>query len=598
MQRVKLLAIVAMMSCGATSGADVATAQTAQSVRDAEQAAAPATARVTRVALFKNGYGFVFREVAVRAGTTVRVAAAPHAVLGTLWAYPSAGNVTVRNLRAVEGLGTEPRDCAALPDLLRSSVGHRVRLSRTTEHGAQSYTGTVARAVGDDLFLLRPESGSCPETESAACGGLTPGGGAGGAGLLAFTSGQFDSVVFLDEPPQDCSAQVKETQLIIDVGGSGEGKIEFTALEEGLKWVPEYRVERTADDKVRLTLQGALVDDVVDLDDATVDLVVGVPHYLMSGTLSPMVIESTLQNVVTQNSYYPQSSWSQREWNSNVMQTQMSMPYQGGSGGGGGGESAADLGGVGTGEADELTLYHLEHVTLAKGERSLVRVFSVEVPVEDVYRWDVNGTEAEANSVLQQALAGDPSAIERVSRARVWHHLHIHNRSDQPWTTAPAVYFKDGNVVAQDRITYTPAGSEVDLRLTMATDVLVSFDDTEDRRDRQAKVIDGSYYDLITGHGTLTARSHEDHDIQLVVVRRMMGTISQASDSGTVHAEPGSGGWSPYQMWSFDPYASDYGYSYDWSASRVNSPTWCEWKITLHAGQEQSLTYQFKYYTQ
>jgi hypothetical protein len=51
-------------------------------------------------------------------------------------------------------------------------------------------------------------------------------------------------------------------------------------------------------------------------------------------------------------------------------------------------------------------------------------------------------------------------------------------------------------------------------------------------------------------------------------------------------------------MWSTDPYASDYGgMYYDWGSIRVNSPTWCEWKLTLRPDQEKKLTYQFRYYT-
>jgi hypothetical protein len=596
MDRMRLLAIVAVMSCGATSGTDAAGPQAPRAI---ERPATTTAARVTRVAIFKNGYGFVFRELAVRAGTTVLVDDAPRAVLGTLWAYPTSGDVTVRGFRAVEGKGTEERDCAALPDLLRSSIGKRVRLSRTTEHGAQSFSGTILRAVGDDLFLLRTESGSCPDAESAACTGMSTAGTAPDGGLLAFSSTQYDSVVFLDTPPEECSAEVKQTQLVIDVGGSGEGKIEFTALEDGLKWVPEYRVERDGDDKVKVTLQGALVNDVIDLSDVAVDLVVGVPHYMMSGTLSPLVIEGALEDVVAAGYYQQQPGrWSSREWNSNIMQTQMAMPYDAQQQAGGAGEVQAELGGVTAGDADELSLYRVEHVTLGKGERALVRVFSVEVPVEDIYKWDIGGTEAEATALLQQAGQGDPTAIERVSRQRVWHHLRIQNRSDQPWTTGPAVYFDDGNVVAQDRITYTPTGANVDLRLTMATDVLVSWDDTEDRRDRAAKEIDDVYWDLITGHGELKVRSHEDKDIQLVVVRRMMGVLSDASESGTVHTEPGGEGWSPYLLWNSDTWGGDDGtLYYDWGTTRVNSPAWCEWKFTLRAGGEKTLSYQFRYYT-
>ncbi len=582
----RLLALLAALSCGAAGGTGPAAAEAAE-----PRTAIDATPRVTRAAIFKNGYGFVFRELSVRAGTTVRVRGAPRAVLGTLWAFPSAGNVTVRSFRAVPGKAIEERDCATLSDLLRSGVGRRVHLSRNVESGRQTFVGTIARAVGDDLFLLRTEAGTCPDTGPELCGSMAPRpDDPVGGGLLAFSPSQFDSVVLLDEPAPRCTAEVDATELLIDVAGSGEGTIVYTALEEGLRWVPEYRLERIARDRVRVTLQGAVANDVVDLRDTAVDLVVGVPHYLMSGTLSPLVVQEALADVAT--AAFPRSAarWARREFNSNVVQTQLVMPYDQGDWGQAGAERA-DLGDVTAGEADELSLYRIEGLTLGKGERALVRVFAAEASVEDIYKWEVAGTEAEALAVLAQAAAGDAAALRRVADQRVWHHLRLRNRTELAWTTGPAIYFDGDKVVAQDRITYTPAGAAVDLKLTMAGDILVQWDDAEERRERNARRIDDVHYDLVVGRGELSIRSHADEPIELVVVRRMFATLAEPSDSGTVRTEPGgSGGWSPLF------HGHGYGYS-DRTATRVNSPSSCEWKLTLRPGQSRTLRYQFRYFT-
>jgi hypothetical protein len=150
--------------------------------------------------------------------------------------------------------------------------------------------------------------------------------------------------------------------------------------------------------------------------------------------------------------------------------------------------------------------------------------------------------------------------------------------------------------VAQDRITYTPAGAAVDLKLTMAADVLVRWNDSEEERERNAMEIDDVWWDLVRGRGELTINSHEDQPIQLVVVRRIVGTLADPSDGGRVQTDPGGGdGWSP--MLASSLYGWDYGYLYyDWGRSRVNSPSWCEWKLTVRPNETKTLRYGFRYY--
>jgi hypothetical protein len=532
-------------------------------------------ARVVRAAIFKNGFGFVFRRVHVRAGTVVRIDGAPQAVLGTLWAYATEGDVSVRSFRAVEGKGREDADCDSVPALLRAHVGKRVRLSRRVEGGgSETMEGTVDRSLGGNLFLLRT--------------------GEPAPGRTAFSADAWE-VTFVDDPATACFEEIDRTQLLIEVGGRGEGTIEYTALESGLKWVPEYRVQRTSSNRARISLQGTLVNDAADLADAEIDLMVGVPHYLMSGTLSPMVIRGALERVGAAAAATPAGGWARREDFSNAIQTQMVVSYEGNDTLQGG--ASVEMAGSEAGDAGELHLYHIEHVSLGKGERSIVPILSAEVPVEDVYKWTVNGSMANALSWLDRAGQGDGWAIERVAEQRVWHHLRMRNGTELPWTTGPAVIFDGDRVVAQDLITYTPAGASTDLRVTMAADVLVEWNDVETDRDRSALRRNSTMYDRIRGTGELVIRSRKTDPITVVVVRRMLGEIVDPDRGGTVRTEPGGGGsWSPGLAFSR---SRDYAFVYDdWARAQVNSPSSCEWRIEVRPGRDERLGYGFRYYAQ
>ncbi|MCK7535570.1 MAG: hypothetical protein MZV63_33580 [Marinilabiliales bacterium] len=67
-----------------------------------------------------------------------------------------------------------------------------------------------------------------------------------------------------------------------------EAAMGLVYLQRGLRWIPGYQVELDAAGGATVKLQATLVNDLVDLDDAEVNLVVGVPSFAFAETVDPI----------------------------------------------------------------------------------------------------------------------------------------------------------------------------------------------------------------------------------------------------------------------------------------------------------------------
>src|SRR5690606_37529554 len=126
--------------------------------------------------------------------------------------------------------------------------------------------------------------------------------------------------------------------------------------------------------------------------------------------------------------------------------------------------AAADPTVVGAESAEDLFVFDIEHVSLRKGERMVVPVTEITVGYQDVYVLDVPFTPPQE---LRQNLQGERIAeLARLLAApKAEHVLRFSNDADVPLTTAPALVLKDGRVLAQGLMTYTPPGATSDVAI-------------------------------------------------------------------------------------------------------------------------------------
>ena len=176
------------------------------------------------------------------------------------------------------------------------------------------------------------------------------------------------------------------------------------------------------------------------------------------------------------------------------------------------------------------------------------------------------------------------------------HEVRLHNQSPYPLTTAPALLLRDGRVLAQSMMTYTAVGAQTDLPITTAVDVRVAKVDREVGRDPNAIAWRGDRYMRIDLAGRIELTNFGDREIEIEVVRHVLGEVGEVGAQGEVtavnlleapvSAVGGAANGYPY-WWTW--------YSWPWWSHHFNGIGKIEWDVSLAAGESAELDYAWHY---
>ena len=193
-------------------------------------------------------------------------------------------------------------------------------------------------------------------------------------------------------------------------------------------------------------MQATIINELADLEDVDLNLVVGVPSFVMKDNLSPMAMRESAPNL---SAYFGggQNGRGNNAFSnysiSNAVMSQVVAPAGPPPPGQpleGAGIDLPDGGGV-----DDLFVYHKPEFSLKKGERAIVTLMNVIVPCQDVYRWEF--LFAPPQELLSTSNSRQQQALENLSEVpRVMHTIRLTNSSAFPWTTGPAMIFRGGTV--------------------------------------------------------------------------------------------------------------------------------------------------------
>ena len=70
-------------------------------------------------------------------------------------------------------------------------------------------------------------------------------------------------------------------------------------------------------------------------------------------------------------------------------------------------------------------------------------------------------------------LAAGQGTRMRSKQPKVMHKVRVFNKTEQPFTTAPALLIREGRAIGQSMMTYTARGAAVDIPVTTAVDIKV-----------------------------------------------------------------------------------------------------------------------------
>ena len=525
------------------------------------------TLPVREVTVFKDGHAYVVRETELAAGRdTLVLDELPVPVLGTFWPYANGG-ATLVSAKAGTATVTETKTALDLKQVVKANVGKDVVLVTADKDQRERIEGKV--------IAVPARTGP-----DAAEGDVVLIATAGGTRALPLSivrdvevKGEFASTLPIET--------TKQRLTLSFTGGGANARVGVMYVQQGFRWVPSYRVDIDGAGKAVVQLEATLVDDLVDLDRATVNLVIGVPKFAFAGLRDPISLQQEVAEVAAAAANYAMNNVSQLL--SNSIRTQ-------GAGFNSAGSEAAPA--VDGGSANEdLFVFTLRDVTLKKGERLVLPVATFELTYRDVYTLLVPFAPP---MEVRQGLQGNQviELAKELAAPKAMHVLRLKNSGTTPLTTAPAMVLANGRVLAQSRMRYTPAGLETDLEINAAIDVGVKSEETETKRVDDIRRNDGTY-GRIDLAGTIELRNHKAKAVEIEVRRRVLGLVDDVGQDGAKTQ------LDLVQLWNDDDRPQWWGW-WGWPHwwFRWNGFGEFRWNVTLEPGAATKLEANWHYFWQ
>lgn len=525
-----------------------------------------------RVAVFKDGYALVAKKargIADAAGTVHTLEVPDAAVLGTFWVLADGGGPVIAR---AEYMADEVKEgpCLSVLDLVRANVGKHVTLD-----GNRRLTGTI-------VAVLESEQGAGRgDAESALRWPVAP--HAGVPFVVLETTAQ-ERVIFPVSDVQTITGPGLATttmpqgpaprhkRLTFDLGKGAAGKpvvLTVFYFTPGVRWVPTYRLEGVGGPKADMFLQGEIINDLEDFKGASFDLVAGVPNFKFKDAVSPLSLEAAIRQTMAQNEQM-RGVMSQRL--SNVAYDDRGRRED---------EAASPPvpGEITAAPEQDLFVYPMGVLNLAKGARAAVPIWSNKPAVRHVYTLDIRAVKGEHGmSLYGSADPGGPATVSDSGPEvyRVWHQLELTNPGPSPWTTGPAMVMQDGLPISQDVLRYVPSKGVGRLALTVALDVRGTYREEEIERVPDALRIDRREYTKVRKRATVTLKNIRAEASSVCATVSVAGAASAPSHNGTVTIDT----WRPQDR--------DFGIE-----PRANNHSDLKWEVKVEPGQSVELTFEY-----
>lgn len=580
---------------------------------------------VKEVTVFKDGHALVLHRGLMKTDSAGNVVMddLPKPVLGTFWPYCS--DRRARLSMAVAGVRRVSVSNTALtvPELIEGNIGARVRVLLKPRSVAY---GEGRADVRDSVSsVIEGKIESVPERSSEEMERTAPDRTERKLprrgdvvmirtedGLRAEPFANIESIAFKGEVESSLSHEELRNLITLKLDWQGDKPGAGTAvgardkvdvgmiyLQEGIRWVPSYKVIIDGNGKAVVLLNATVENRLRDLKDIRLDLVVGVPTFPFKDQIDPFALNGSVADVVRRldrnsiiASQFSNAAILQGATNGTI--GAQSADYGSNEG------SSASATRVDSGTKNEdMFVYTVEHVSLAKGERMVLPVARYELDYEDVYTLDLPFG---APSEVPRSYNQDIVKYEKLLKTpRVMHKLRIKNKGRQPFTTAPTLLVsadqKTGRetVLGQSLMTYTASGARVDLDLGTAIDFAVKRDDAETSRLPDAVKWQDDKYCRVDHKSAITITSFSKKAASIEIDRNLFGFVDSVGENGVVkrtnffeNVVEADGANRPPYWWNY------YSFPHWWHS--VNGSSVIKWNTKLNPGEKVTLDYRWHYF--
>ena len=584
--------------------------QPADQVSDNQEQNGSLDLKTEKVIVFKDGYALVIKRGKGRTdakGELHTTEVPDAAVLGTFWAIPDSGRLKMMHSGFDES-STESRvqiPCKQTLDVLQANIGRECEVEMDDK---SVHIGTIQEVLGQKVevpfnedMLSGPDASlssrlsTNENREPAATKTMIQ--LQGSHFLLRRSTGDvLLSIAGVRKLSIDKMATTvertvrekrKEKRLTFTFDESDvEREMLLMYFRPGIRWIPTYRLDLASDGENagngHLSLQAELLNEAEDLQDVTMDIVVGVPNFRFRSLPSPMILEQTLRNALIESAPQLMGQGGNFAMNSIVSNQLMSQrsgerfrPSNDSGNGGEGGQIdlPAELT---TAASQELFVYGLGEVSLDRHGRAAVPIVSADVAYDNIYTWDLQLKRGVDQQAVSSSEADSPLQLTKNS---VWRQLELRNETELPWTTGSAMIMDGRQPLAQELLTYTPPGDICRIPVTVAVDLRGTYSEREvDRTINALKW--GSYnYTQIVQEMQLKLVNRKREKVDVEITLRLGGKVDSASNDGQVEV-------AAYRAEDWSRYIGD---------PAVNNSSIVVWRTSLGPGEsfEPTVKYHF-----
>ncbi len=548
---------------------------------------------VREVTIFKDGHAFVLHEGALPVDTNGELVLdnLPTPVVGTFWPYQVNGKL--RGVVASREPVTTQRTALSVYELLKANVGTDVTIVETPERRFDAKILDVPQPPPSDAAVEgtppnryeRSVIEGAPQQPEVILLQTNE-------GVLARPLNSITQVIFKNAPQKTVATPEFRNLLRLQLDGAkrptGEAvQVGMVYLQKGLRWIPSYRLALDGKGHANVKMQATLVNELVDLQNATANLVIGVPSFALKDTIDPLALQNTFARL---SPLFDPASRSAGAF-SNALQAQIASNSYARINDNANEQPGNAAGIADSGNTEDFFVFTAKNLSLRKGERMAFPLAQYDLSYQDIYT--LEGAAKPPVEVYRSLNYEQQNTINKsLTSPKVMHQIRLLNTGTQPLTTAPALIESNGRLLAQTLMTYTASGGRSDLDLAPAVDVTVKRLETETKRTPNALKWRDDNYTRVDVGGRLVITSYRNEPITLELTQQFIGTVDSAEQKGVIRKlglgddDGESADANVPTWWNYN--------SGDWRA--VNGLSSVKWTVTLPAKKSMEIPYSYHYF--
>ena len=310
---------------------------------------------------------------------------------------------------------------------------------------------------------------------------------------------------FRDSPILQKKTTRKKLKLRLSSNADNQ-ELNISYLQKGITWTPNYFIDIQDDNILKLSLKANIMNDIVDLNNADVNLAVGIPVFDYSLTADPLFSNQRVIDLV--NSLNNPGASPNRLF-ANAITSQSATSYSGS----GSGYANSSLDGQST---DDIFLYRLKNISLDKSERLNVDILDMESEYKDVYVVDLDSNNDKVSL---------SNSKKKSDNTEVWHALKFDNVTGEPLTTGTVIFkknmLKENEVMplSQGQLNFTPVDKPCIVKMSVSPNITVEQSDVEVSRVRNP---DGNGY-IVNVSSEIEINNLKNEKVKIMVTRMVKG---------------------------------------------------------------------------